>query len=451
MDWALNARLPTRAISPTPLRTAKLRWPASPVCPEHLVSKSPRWLALIGPGILVAATGVGAGDLVSSSLAGANVGVGLVWAIALGAAMKWLLTEGLARWQLATGTTLIQGGARLGLHWLFLPYLLVWGLAVGAALIKASGVALHAIVPLPLSPGESVFALGAAQAVLAFGLVRIGGYRLFEKAMSICIAVMFAAVVVCAVQVAPQLPAERLTPVNPLAMSSAARTWALTLIGGVGGTVTLLAYGYWIREEGRGSVADLPLCRVDLAIGYVVTALFGVGMLVIGAHLPALEGRGATLLVEIAARLREVVGPVGMWLFKIGAWAAVFSSLMGCLQCIPYLFTDVLVVGGWVARPAEGQYARSPAYLAGMVYLGLLPIVLTRWPLVQIQIAYGLIGALFVPMLAVALLLLNNHRRWMPAAQRYGWLSNLLLAAILAFFAWQSVVEIQQFMSGSRS
>ena len=33
--------------------------------------------------------------------------------------------------------------------------------------------------------------------------------------------------------------------------------WTIALIGGVGGTVTILCYGYWIREEGREDAADL--------------------------------------------------------------------------------------------------------------------------------------------------------------------------------------------------
>ena len=43
----------------------------------------------------------------------------------------------------------------------------------------------------------------------------------------------------------------------------------------------------------------------------------------------AREGGGATLLVDLAARLGERIGPVGSWLFLIGAAGAVFSSLLG--------------------------------------------------------------------------------------------------------------------------
>ena len=67
------------------------------------------WLRLLGPGLAVAATGVGAGDLLAAMLAGAEFGEILLWVIILGAGLKFALNEGVARWQLATETTLIEG------------------------------------------------------------------------------------------------------------------------------------------------------------------------------------------------------------------------------------------------------------------------------------------------------------------------------------------------------
>jgi len=60
---------------------------------------SPRnpWFSKIVLGLLVAATGVGAGDLITASLAGSNLGVVILWAAVAGAVFKWLLNEGIAR------------------------------------------------------------------------------------------------------------------------------------------------------------------------------------------------------------------------------------------------------------------------------------------------------------------------------------------------------------------
>jgi hypothetical protein len=47
----------------------------------------------IGPGIVVAATGVGAGDLVATLVAGANFGYTLLWAAVIGCVVKIALAE----------------------------------------------------------------------------------------------------------------------------------------------------------------------------------------------------------------------------------------------------------------------------------------------------------------------------------------------------------------------
>ena len=98
--------------------------------------------AMIGPGIAVAATGVGAADLVSSSVAGAQFGMALAWAIVVGALLKFTLNEGIARWHVTTGTSVVQGWARhLGTPWLvvFLTYLVIWTVVVSGGLMVASG------------------------------------------------------------------------------------------------------------------------------------------------------------------------------------------------------------------------------------------------------------------------------------------------------------------------
>ena len=66
-------------------------------------------LAAIGPGLLLAATGVGGGDLATGTFVGSLLGTGLLWAVVVGAFMKYVITEGVARWQLATGNTFLEG------------------------------------------------------------------------------------------------------------------------------------------------------------------------------------------------------------------------------------------------------------------------------------------------------------------------------------------------------
>ena len=122
--------------------------------------------------------------------------------------------------------------------------------------------------------------------------------------MAGCVGVMFAAVIVTAVMMRPdpaQLVSGLCLPRIPQ-FHAGGLTWTVALIGGVGGTLTILCYGYWIREEGRTGESFLKTCRIDLAAAYAVTALFGIAMVVIGSTV-TVEGKGAGLIVTLADRL----------------------------------------------------------------------------------------------------------------------------------------------------
>ena len=80
-------------------------------------------------------TGVGAGDLVATLIAGANFGYTLLWAAVLGCLVKISLAEAAGRWHLSTGRTLFDGWASLGrwTTWFFVVYVVIWGFVYGAA------------------------------------------------------------------------------------------------------------------------------------------------------------------------------------------------------------------------------------------------------------------------------------------------------------------------------
>ncbi len=62
------------------------------------MAKKLNFLSIVGPGMLVAATGVGGGDLAAATFSGAKLGVAILWAVHLGAFFKFVLNESLTRW-----------------------------------------------------------------------------------------------------------------------------------------------------------------------------------------------------------------------------------------------------------------------------------------------------------------------------------------------------------------
>lgn len=416
-------------------------------------------LAIIGPGMIVAATGVGAGDLATGAFAGSMLGVAVLWAVVLGATFKFTVNEGLARWQLATGKTLLEGvAAHLGKWaiWLFLAYLLFWSFFVASALMNACGAALHALVPLGSAATDKII-YGIAQSILAVVLIQFGSFRLFERVMSGLVALMFAIVVASAIAIGPDWPAVMsglFIPSIPHA-DGEGLTWTLALIGGVGGTVTVLSYGYWIREEGRQGPEEIRTCRIDLAVGYAMTAAFGLGMVIIGSTFLKLDGdpnKGVAFVNELGVQLEGRlgwIGPAARWGFVIGAWCAVYSSMLGVWQSVPFLFADCwrLVRSPQPKAETTATDTRSPPYLVYQLALASIPAVSLWTSFVQMQKLYSIVGAFFIPVLAVVLLLLNS-RRDLVGANRSGSFIQAVLVFAVVLFAAAGIYEAIDQLSG---
>lgn len=409
-----------------------------------------RW-SLIGPGIVVAATGVGAGDLVATLIAGSRFGYALLWAALAGTVIKIALAEGVGRWTLASGRTIFDGWSSLGggwslpgtggrLNWAglyFGLYVVVWGFVYGAAAMMA------AALPLAALFGGDLKAWGVASGVAGLGLVWMGGYGLFEKVMTALVGVMFVTVVGLAVIVAPDLPAlaTGLWPRLP----EGSVFYTLGLIGGVGGTITMAAYGYWANAKGWRGPGWMRVMRLDNGVAYVVTGVFVIAMMIVGAEL--LHSAGIALssgdrgLLDLDQVLRDRFGRLISILFLVGFWAATFSSLIGVWQGVSLMFADFYGHVAGRSRGLEhgiqgdGPVEKTWPFRAYALWLTFPPIVLLFMDRpFGLIVAYGVLGSLFMPFLAGTLIWLLNSDRT-PRAWRNGWLSNLLLGAAAVLFA----------------
>ena len=414
-----------------------------------------RW-RLVGPGIVVAATGVGAGDLVATLVAGSEFGYTLLWAVVLGVVVKIALAEATGRWHLATGSTIFAGWRSLG-AWTtvyFVVYVAIWGFVYGATAMTSSALPLAAMFPvLPLP------AWGILCGLVGLVLVWFGSYAFFEKIMTVLVGVMFVVVVGLAVLVLPDVPA-MLAGLLPM-LPAGSGIYTLGLVGGVGGTVTMAAYGYWVNAKGWRDSSWIRVMRLDNRVAYITTGVFVAAMLVVGAellytaHIALVENdRG---LLDLDAILAQRFGPVIATLFLVGFFATSFSSLLGVWQGVSLLVTDfVRTRREAVARTPEelaaaGQLSddahRSGPFRAYLLWLTFPPMLLLFLgrPFALV-VAYGALGAFFMPFLAITLLWLLGGRRT-PRPWRNGWLSTVLLIGAAALFVVLCVSELMDLLT----
>jgi Mn2+/Fe2+ NRAMP family transporter len=403
---------------------------------------------LIGPGIVVAATGVGAGDLVATTVAGEQYGYTLLWAAVLGCLIKIALAEATGRWHLATGTTIFDGWRTMG-GWtvsFFAVYIVLWGFVYGATAMSASALPLAAL----FEGGPSLRTWGIICGLLGLVCVWFGRYAIIEKIMMGLVGVMFVVVVYLAVRVTPDLGGlvAGLWPALP----DGSVVYTLGLIGGVGGSITLAAYGYWINAKGWTSSGWMATMRLDNRVAYATTGIFVIAMLIVGAEL--LHSAGIALadgdsgLLDLGAVLEDRYGTVTSHLFLIGFFATAFSSVIGVWHGVSLLFADFVArmragEPSTTVEVARGERERSWAFRGYMLWLTFPPMVLLfRDEPVQLVIAYGVLGALFMPFLALTLLWLLNTDRT-PREWRNGPVSNVMLLASGALFLVLSIHQIQ--------
>jgi len=392
-----------------------------------------KWIKQLGPGIVVAATGVGAGDLIAASVGGAKYGVVIIWAAVVGAILKYFLNEGIARWQLSTGTSLIEGWSEKlhpAVSIYFIGYLFLWGFIVGGALIAACGLAAHALFPF-----LSVKVWGIIHSLLAVALVYAGRYRLVESLMKFFIAMMFVVVCISAVSINPDWGTIAHSLVIPRLPSGSAK-FIIGVIGGVGGSVTLMSYGYWIREKKWLGKENFKLAKRDLVVAYGLTGLFGIAIMIIAAGVKPDVITGSKMVLGLADQMGTASGPVGKWLFLTGFWGAVFSSMLGVWQGVPYLFVDSMAHFKNKKAPAAGQNidVRSKPYLFFLFFLSIPPLLLLfLGKPVWIVVIYSITGAFFMPFLAILLLYMNNKVKWVQDFKNNLIINMMLVAGLILF------------------
>jgi Mn2+/Fe2+ NRAMP family transporter len=403
---------------------------------ESRLAKTRRLLADFGPGFVLAATGIGVGDMVSATIAGAEYGLTLIWALAVGVVLKFAITEGLARWQLATDTTLIEGW-RDHLHPFVLAtfgvYFVVWTYVVSSAMVAASAMVPSALIPVVPQP-----AWGLIHALAAFALVFWGTYERFVKIMKFFIGLMFGSVLLTNLLiVARGVDTSRFGSHADLSLA-----YTLALIGGVGGTVTMLSYGYWIREQRWHGPGRLSGVRADLASSYSLVFFFALSMMFLSTQIEwqgQILQEGPNLCLLLADRIGAEMGQLGRFVFLMGFWGAASASLLGVWNGVPYLFDDWIHL--WRRQQPKGP--TGSAYKGYLVYMTLaaLSTVFLQRP-VWLIFVYTVIGSLFFPFVIATLLWMNTRSSLITEKLRNRAAVNVILTLALLLYVYLGIREL---------
>lgn len=112
-------------------------------------------LRRLGPGLIIAASIVGSGELIGTTKTGAEAGFYLLWLIVLGCVIKVFVQVEFGRYAITNGRTSIEGlneapGPRLRVSWLLWYWVLMFSLGLGqlGGIVGGVGQALSLVVPI---------------------------------------------------------------------------------------------------------------------------------------------------------------------------------------------------------------------------------------------------------------------------------------------------------------
>jgi Mn2+/Fe2+ NRAMP family transporter len=322
-------------------------------------------LRQLGPGLIISAVIVGSGELIVTPKLGAEEGFKLLWFIVLGCLLKVFVQIELGRQAVLRGQTTLVGlntlpGPRAIVSWVLWLWLAMYVSLVFQVAGMVGGVArVFALGGLTLPINALAVVIGAATAVLLV----VGRYRLVETLSTAFVALFTVATLVAVV----------LLQGTPYAVTGAQLASGFTLglpdklvtafaafgIIGVGAS-ELIYYPYWCLEKGyaRNIGPDdgsaewranakgwLKIMRMDAWVSFGLYTTTTLAFYLLGAailYAKNVKVENSQMIETLSLMYREVFGEWSFWMFLVGAFAVLYSTIFGATASNARLAVDAL-------------------------------------------------------------------------------------------------------------
>ena len=379
-----------------------------------------RWIG-IGPGVIVAAAFIGPGTVTTATLAGARHGTTLLWALVFATIATIVLQEMSARLGLATGSGLGQALRSVsGPPWLGVTLASLAAVAVvGGAAAYQAGNLTGAGLGLESATGVPLRVWVAIGAILAGALLWTGQYKLVERVLAACVALMGVVFLATALLVVPHI-GDVVSGMFVPRLPRGAEFTALALIGTTIVPYNLFLHAAVVRER-WSSVEDLPAVRRDLMLAIGLGGVVSAAVVVTASA--ALNGAEVSSASDMAGQLRPLLGPWAGHAFAVGYAAAGITSAITAPLAAAYTLLDSL----GQRRDVTSPLARS--VWAGCIFVGAGAALIGFRPVPLIVIAQ-LVNGLVLPIVAVVLLVAMNDRSRL-GEQVNGWRGNVVGSVVV--------------------
>jgi manganese transport protein len=359
-----------------------------------------------GPGILVTAAFVGPGTVTTASLAGAEYGFALLWALVFSVLATMLLQEMASRLGLVARRGLAEALREVYRdNWLgsLAAVLVVAAVGVGNAAYQAGNIT-GAALGLQNITGVAFNWWALAVGLFAGLLLGSGIYRAIERLLIALVLLMSAVFLLTLLMVRPSLPA-MLTGLLVPSLPPGSLLTVLALIGTTVVPYNLFLQASAVQEKWPPAIDTRRALResrfdtgLSIGLGGLIT------LAIMSTSAAAFFGSGSTVsAASMAQQLEPLLGAGARYFFAAGLFAAGLSSAVTAPLAAAFAVCGVL---GW-SRDLRARRFRL-VWLAVLLCGTGFAAAGTR-PLAAILFAQAANG-LLLPFCAVFLLLVMNRR-----------------------------------------
>ncbi len=343
--------------------------------------------------------------MTTASVAGADYGFALLWAIIFSVLAAMVLQEMSARLGVvsreglgeALRTTFANPVIKIGAIILVVSAITIGTAAFEGGNLTGAGLALDTV----LGGGTAVWAAGVA--VLAAALLFTGNYRLVERVLVWLVVMMGIVFLVTAVMVTPDL-GDLLSGFVPRVPNGATLT-VMALIG-----TTVVPYNLFLHASSVQDKwgTDVPTARAVKEARLDTTLSIGLGGLVTLAILTTAAaalfgtGKGVESAADMATQLEPLLGPAAKYFFAFGLLAAGVTSSITAPLAAAYATAGAF---GWRRDLSEPKFK---AVWAAIILVGVTFAIIGSSPTQLIVFAQAANG-LILPIIAVFLLVVMNR------------------------------------------
>lgn len=298
----------------------------------------------LGPGLLFAGAAIGVSHLVQSTRAGADFGLGLIWALLLANLFKYPFFQFGPRYAAATGESLLDGYKKLGKGVLVTYYILTLATMFTiqtAVTIVTAGLASSLFGNLGFNPEFTVKIWTVIVLIVCLVLLIVGKYKLLDNLIKVIIVVLsistIAAVVMAiyghtsSVSLAQVFPKE-----TPEIM------FLIAFMGWMPAPLDVSVWHSLWAVEKRKDAAQFSSnsALFDFNVGYLGTVFLGICFVLLGCLV--MFGSGETFSNAAGSFSSQLINmytsSLGEWayvLIGIAAFTTMFSTTLTCLDASP--------------------------------------------------------------------------------------------------------------------